>query len=82
MRNSWAAISIRLDDTLETPIVIFIANKFSAFPIIEFSENAHVLCSWGPLHKGEIIIFLHFETELLVRSCNIFDSSFSCLEDI
>lgn len=82
MRNSWAAIRISLDDTLKTTEVIFLANKFSAFPVIEFSKNAHVLCSWCPLHKGEIIIFLQLKTKLIVRSSNIFDTSFSRLEDI
>ena len=82
MRNSLGAIWISLNECFETTKVIFLANYLSAFPVIKFSENAHVFCSWSPLHKWEIIIFLQFETELLVRSSNIFNTSFSRLENI
>lgn len=82
MWNFWASIRIGFEETLETTKVVFSADILSALPVIEFSENAHVFCSWCPLHKRKIIIFLQFETKLLVRSCNIFDTSFSRLEDI
>lgn len=82
MWDSAAAIRIGLDYALETSVVVLLADVLSALPAVEFSENAHVLGSWGPLHEGEVVVGLQSEAELLVRSGHVLDSSFCRLEDI
>lgn len=82
VRDSGRTIWIGLDKAFETTIVIFLADELSTFPVVEFSEKAHVFCSWTPLHKRNITIFLQVETKLLVGSRHIFNTTFSSLENI